>query len=401
MNKKNYQVCKRCVMDTSAEDIQFDHNGFCNYCTDFLSNSGSVLKIGVSEQGAKLQSLIKEVKRAGKRKKYDCIVGVSGGVDSSWALVQAVKHGLRPLAVHMDNGWNSELAQNNIANLVTELGVDLYTHVIDWTEYKKLMLSFLEADVIDVELLYDNAMFGLNYLQANKYGIKYILSGMNTTSEGMVIPKTWNWHKYDKRNIVHIGKRFQQVKLKTYPAIGTVYYIYSKFINGIQWVPFPDYFQFNKKNVMKTLESEFGYKPYPYKHYESVFTRFYQGYILPKKFGVDKRRIHLGTLVAAGQLEREDAIKDLEGIPYQSQKDLEADKIYILKKLGWNLQDLEDYINRPGKSHSDYKSEKPLFYSLLKGGKERLLYHNSKILYKFIRTIFRRIFNYKDFTKLN
>lgn len=400
MKEIEYKICQRCVMDTSVEDIKFDNKGICNYCSDFLKNSSNVLEINPSEQNLKLKTLIKEVKKSGKGKKYDCVVGVSGGVDSSWALVQAVKHGLRPLAVHMDNGWNSELAQNNIANLVRKLEVDLYTHVIDWTEYKNLMLSFLEADVIDVELLYDNAMFGLNYKQANKYGIKYILSGMNTTSEGMVIPKTWNWHKYDKKNIVQIGKKFKNVKLRTFPAIGTLYYIYSKFLKGIQWVPFPDYFQFNKVDVMKILQSEFDYKPYPYKHYESVFTRFYQGYILPNKFNVDKRRVHLGTLVAAGQMKRNDAIKDLEGIPYPSNRALEDDKKYFLKKMGWTNKDLEEYINRPGKSHSDYPSEKSLFYTILKGGEERPFYYTLKKIYKSIRVLFRKINNYKDFTKL-
>ena len=387
-------------MDTSVEDIKFDNKGICNYCSDFLLNSSNVLDINPSEQNAKLKLLIEEVKKSGKGKRYDCIVGVSGGVDSSWALVQAVKHGLRPLAVHMDNGWNSELAQNNIANLVRKLNVDLYTHVIDWGEYKNLMLSFLEADVIDVELLYDNAMFGLNYKQANKYGIKYILSGMNTTSEGMVIPKSWNWHKYDKRNIVQIGKKFKNVKLRTFPAIGTAYYIYSKFFKGIQWVPFPDYFQFNKVDVMKILQSEFDYKPYPYKHYESVFTRFYQAYILPKKFNVDKRRVHLGTLVAAGQLNSNDAINDLNGIPYPSDRAFEDDKEYFLKKIGWTSKDLDTYISRPRKSHSDYPSEKSLFYAILKGGNERPIYYKIKKTYKYIRLFYRKLNNHKDFTKL-
>lgn len=401
MEEIEYKICQRCVMDTSANDIKFDNQGICNYCTEFLKNSNDVLEIDPSEQNLKLQSLIQEVKKSGKGKKYDCIVGVSGGVDSSWALVQAVKNGLRPLAVHMDNGWNSELAQNNIQRLVDGLGVDLYTHVIDWNEYKNLMLAFFEADVIDVELLYDNAMFGLNYKQANKYGVKYILSGMNTTSEGMLIPTKWNWHKFDKKNIVQIGKKFKNIKLRTFPAIGTLYLIYSKFLKGIQWVPFPDYFQFNKVEVMKILELKYGYKPYPYKHYESVFTRFYQAYILPEKFNVDKRRVHLGTLVAAGQMTRSAAIKDIEEIPYPSKSALEDDKKYFLKKMEWTNKDLEDYINRPRKLHSDYPSEKPLYNLLLISGDKRPIYNFLKNTYKFFRKLFRKITNYKDFTKLN
>ena len=399
MNNRTYQICKRCVMDTTVSDITFDAKGNCNYCSDFLENSGSLLEIDPIEQSQKLEALVAAVKKSGKGKKYDCIVGVSGGVDSSWALVQAVKHGLRPLAVHMDNGWNSELAQNNIANLVRTLGVDLYTHVIDWEEYKNLMLSFFDADVIDVELLYDNAMFGLNYFQANKYGIKYILSGMNTTSEGMVIPRSWNWHKLDKKNIVEIGKRFRNVRIETFPAIGTFYFIYSKYVKGIQWVPFPDYFKFNKVDVMKILEFEYGYKPYPYKHYESIFTRYYQGHLLPVKFNVDKRRVHLGTLIAAGQLSREEAIKDLEGIAYVSQAALEQDEQYFLKKMGWTKRDLDDYLSRPGKPHSAYPSERPLFYSILRGD-DRPLYKFVKDVYKKVRAVIRRMQNHADFTTL-
>lgn len=398
MNNTTYQICARCVLDSSASDIKFDENGYCNYCSEFIKNSGSLLVIDSKEQNQKLERLITEVKKSGKGKKYDCIIGVSGGVDSSWALVQAVKLGLRPLAVHMDNGWNSELAQNNIANLVRALGVDLYTHVIDWEEYKTLMLAFFDADVIDVELLYDNAMFGVNYFQANKYNIKYILSGMNTTSEGMKIPKSWNWHKLDKKNIVEIGKKFRNVNIKTFPAIGTLYYVYSKFIRGIQWIPFPDYFKFNKAEVMKILEAEYGYKPYPYKHYESIFTRFYQGYILPKKFNIDKRRIHLGTLVIAGQLSREDALKDLEGIAYTSQEALEQDKQYFLKKMGWTMKELDDYISRPGKPHTNYPSEKSLYDLILISDESRPMYNSIKKIYKSIRFFIRRIRKHKDFT---
>ena len=400
IKKRFHSICSKCVMDTSDPNILFDNNGVCDHCHEFENYVKPNWHKGAKGK-FELEKVIEKIKKSGKNKEFNCLLGLSGGVDSSYMLHMVVNEfGLRPLVFHVDGGWNSELAQNNIANLVRKLNVDLYTHVIDWGEYKNLMLSFLEADVIDVELLYDNAMFGLNYKQANKYGIKYILSGMNTTSEGMVIPKSWNWHKYDKRNIVQIGKKFKNVKLRTFPAIGTAYYIYSKFFRGIQWVPFPDYFQFNKVDVMKILESEFDYKPYPYKHYESVFTRFYQAFILPKKFNVDKRRVHLGTLVAAGQLNRNDAINDLKGIPYPSDRAFEDDKEYFLKKIGWTSKDLDTYISRPRKSHSDYPSEKSLFYAILKGGNERPLYYKIKKTYKYIRLFFRKLNSHKDFTKL-
>src|SRR5215510_469610 len=182
---KTYQECTRCVMDTSASDITFDERGVCNYCSEYIERFHGVLNMGQAAREEGLNRFVAQVKAAGIGKLYDCIIGVSGGVDSSWVLVKAVELGLRPLAVHMDNGWNSELAQNNIANLVRGLGVDLYTHVIDWDEYRNLMQAFFDADVIDVELLYDNAMMAVNYDQATRYGLKYILAGSNQSTEGM------------------------------------------------------------------------------------------------------------------------------------------------------------------------------------------------------------------------
>jgi N-acetyl sugar amidotransferase len=353
-------------MDTSAVGITFDSHGVCSYCTEFLERSGQILNKTSSLRRKELDSFVAKVKANGEGKPYDCVIGVSGGVDSSWVLVQAVKLGLRPLAVHMDNGWNSELAQNNIANLVRGLGVDLYTHVIDWDEYRKLMQAFFDADVIDVELLYDNAMFGVNYVQAAKHGLKYILGGMNQATEGMRIPTNWNWFKFDKRNIQAIGKRFGKVKMKTFPAIGTFDYVLFEFARGIRWAPFLDYLEFNKIEALESMKKDYDYKPYPYKHYESIFTRFYQGYILPEKFGVDKRRLHLGTLVMSRQMSRDDALAGLSGIPYPSESALEEDKQYFLKKMGWSPDQLAQYIKRPECSHLAYPSEKPLWLTLVK-----------------------------------
>ena len=189
INKREYQQCIRCVMDTDAVDIIFDEQGTCNYCSEFLERSKHILGQNSVNKEEKLKQIVAKVKANGKGKPYDCIVGVSGGVDSSWTLVEVKRLGLRPLAVHMDNGWNSELAQNNISNLLITLDVDLYTHVIDWDEYRELMQAFFDADVIDVELLYDNATLGVNYQQANKYGLKYILAGTNNATEGMQIPR--------------------------------------------------------------------------------------------------------------------------------------------------------------------------------------------------------------------
>ena len=362
MPQRPYQVCTHCVMDTSAREITFDEKGTCNFCSEFLEQSSHVLFMDEAERSRRREAYIARVKADGRGKKYDCIIGLSGGVDSSWALYLAVKLGLRPLAVHMDNGWDTELAQNNINNLVQKLGVDLHTHVIDWDEYRELMQAFFKADVIDVELLYDNAMLAVNYHQARKWGVKHILAGTNTATEGMAMPKEWNWLKFDARNIRALWKRLGNgSRIKTFPSIGVAGFICCEYLQGIKWENFLDHFIYNKAESLLILVEEIDYKPYPYKHYESVFTRFYQGYILPRKFGVDKRRLHLGTLVASGQMTREEALALLEQIPYPCEKDQEADIHYFLKKMGWSRGDLETYLARPEKSHAIYGTEKALY----------------------------------------
>ena len=227
-------------MDTTASDIQFDKDGFCNYCHDFITRQNNLKNSDLN-----LSKLINEIKNKGKKLKYDGIVGVSGGVDSSFSLIKACEHGLRPLAVHLDNGWNSELAQFNISNLVRKYNVDLYTHVIDWKEYRNFQEAFLLANVIDLELLMDNAMLSVNYKLANKYNIKYILSGTNTSTEGFKIPYNWSWFKNDARNIKNIGKKFKKQKIKTFPTFGTFDFIRYELFKKIKWILFPDYFEYN------------------------------------------------------------------------------------------------------------------------------------------------------------
>jgi N-acetyl sugar amidotransferase len=357
--QKKYITCARCVMDETAKDIKFNKDGVCNYCQEF-ENTAELIKNGkIIDDSLNVDSLVCSIKSAGKNRKYDCIVGVSGGVDSSWALVKAVELGLRPLAVHMDNGWNSELAQNNIHQLVKKLNVDLYTHVVDWYEYKNLMLSFFNADVVDIELLMDNAMLATNYQQANKFGVKYILSGQNQSTEGMNMPESWSWFKFDKRNIISLGRSVGQ-KLKTFPSIGTFNYIYYEHVKKIKWLPFIDYFNFNKDEAIKLLVDNYNYKPYQYKHYESIFTRFYQGYILPEKFNIDKRKLHLSTLIITGQIDRGEAINILAQKPYKD-RDYRQDKKYFLKKMSWSEEDFNNYISRPEKSHEKFNSEKKLW----------------------------------------
>jgi N-acetyl sugar amidotransferase len=357
-------------MDSSAGDFEPTPEG-CNYCTEFLGVLARRMPTDSVRRARELAEFVAAVKASGKGKRYDCVVGVSGGVDSSWALVQAVRLGLRPIAAHMDNGWNAELAQNNIANLVRGLGVDLHTHVIDWDEYRALMQAFFDADVVDVELLYDNAMLAVNFQQAARYAVNYILTGSNLATEGMRMPDGWSWFKYDRRNIYAIARRYGNVRVRTFPAIGTLGRMWHEAIRGRRWIPFLDYLDYNKSEALEVLQREFGYKPYLYKHYESVFTRFYQGHILPEKFGVDKRRFHLSALVVTGQMVRDEAVDALERIPYPSVKALEEDKEYFLKKMGWSPQQLQDYLKRPERPHTDLPSEKTLYYRM-KGVYSRL-----------------------------
>lgn len=361
----NYKICNRCVMDTSVENINFDNNGFCNYCSKFIEKLNNLKK-----NNSNIYELKKKIQIKKKGKEYDCIIGLSGGVDSCFTLHKAIEIGLKPLVVHMDNGWNSELAQSNIENLVKSLNLDLYTHVIDWNEYKNMMNSFFKADVIDVELLMDNAMLAVNYQQASKHKINYILGGTNITSEGMEMPSNMNWFKYDKKNILNIIDIFGKNKISTYPIIGTLDLVHFISIKKIKWISFLDFFDYNKFEAIELLKKKYNFKPYPYKHYESIFTRFYQGYLLPKKFGVDKRKLHLSTLVISKQISRDEAISELASDhAYPNEEMLENDKLYFLKKMEWSHDDLKEYINRPKIPHDYYKSEKKVYNFFLKSYK--------------------------------
>jgi N-acetyl sugar amidotransferase len=366
-------------MDVSAKDIHFDSNGNCNYCNDYLATAKAAL-MGIEHSIArteKLESFIDEVKRKGQGKPYDCIVGVSGGVDSSWALVKAVELGLRPLAVHMDNGWNSNLAVSNISNLITGLNVDLFTYVINWEEYRSLMNAFFDSDVIDIELLYDNSLHEVCFSQAKKYGVEFILSGSNFSTEGLKMPASWAWgNKWDGRNILNIANR-HEVRIKTFPLFTSLKWLTYTVLQQIKWVAFLDFFEYNKEQVLSLLETDYGYTRYPYKHYESVFTRFYQGYLLPRKFGVDKRKVHLSSLIASGQMDRGSAAEDLTGIAYPSERELDVDKKFFLKKMGWSEEDLRLYLLRPEVSHERYGTDlvqKYIFPLLRQAGKLRAVF---------------------------
>jgi N-acetyl sugar amidotransferase len=352
-------------MDARAADVTFDAEGRCNYCTSMIARLAELKPTSPELLQEKLTGFVEAIRAEGRGKRYDCIVGVSGGADSSYALYLARTQGLRPLAVHMDNGWDSELAVNNIENVVRKLGVDLYTHVVDWREYRALQQAFFDADVIDVELLYDNAMLAVNYEQAAHYGVRYILSGSNTTTEGMRVPRNYNWNKFDRKNILALARR-NGVEVRSLPTIGVARYVWHRLVRGIRWVPFLDYIDYDKERCIGVLARELGYRPYPYKHYESIFTRFYQGYLLPAKFGIDKRRLHFSSLICSGQMTRDRATELLAHSPYPDVDDLQVDIEYFLKKLGWTERDLAAYLARAERAHDEFPSEAALYDKLLR-----------------------------------
>jgi len=352
------QVCTFCVMDTSALDIEFDAEGRCNYCREFAAELAAAPS--PKERDRRRDAFIAEVKKAGRGKRYDCVVGVSGGVDSSYALYLAVKSGLRPLAVHLDNGWNSEISSHNIANLVTRLGVDLVTHVIEWGENRALQRAFFDAGVIDIELLMDNAMFAANFEAARRFGVHHILGGTNSATEGMRMPPGWNHFKWDARNIRSIFRAHGRGRIRTHPLYSVTDYILDRFVRRITWVSFLNFFDYDKKAAIAVLVRECGYKPYAHKHYESVFTRFYQGFILPRKFGVDKRRLHLSSLIVSGQETRDHALKVLEGDPYPDPELKREDMLFVRKKFGFSEKEFEDYLERPAVPHDRFATEWPM-----------------------------------------
>ena len=351
---REYQICKRCVMDTTDPEIIFDINGFCNHCTASIKNLNNIYFIDKELKRNNLKKIIEEIKFKGKAEKYDCIIGLSGGVDSSYLAYVIVKeYGLRPLAVHLDNGWNSELAVKNIDNIVNKLKIDLYTHVINWEEFKALQLSFLRASVIDIELLTDHAIGVTLYKISKKFNIKYFLSGYNCQSEN-IMPSSWLYpYKMDSLNIKNIYRsNGGRLKLKTFKFLN--FYEYLTFgKNKMQLIPILNYLYYNKKEAINILEKNLNWRNYGNKHEESVFTKFYQGYILPVKFNVDKRKAHLSSLICSGQIKREEALKELE-TPILD--DVKQNLTYFLKKLDLSNDEFNIIIQNRPTEHWYYKS---------------------------------------------
>lgn len=351
---KYYQICNRCVMDTSDPEIIFDNNGFCNHCTEFINQTAKKIYNG-EETDLKLEEILREIKRKGKQNKYDCLIGVSGGVDSSYVAYLTQKLGLRTLAVHLDNGWNSEEAVLNIKNLCKKLNIDYTSFVLDWDEFKDLQLSVLRSSIVEVEIPTDIAILGALHRTASKHNIKYIISGGNFATEG-ILPEKWFYNPKDLRLLKAIHNKFGKKRIKNFPFFDYKKEIYYKFFKGIRMFYLLNYVPYEKDKVMSILQKELSWKYYGGKHYESKFTGFVQSYYQYEKFNLDYRRATFSTQICAGTMKREDALNALNKKPYNHEKiNLEID--YIRKKLGIEKSEFLEIFNAPRKSYQDYPND--------------------------------------------
>ena len=348
---KTYRVCGRCIMDTSDPDIRFDATGNCNHCANALRRMSRQL-LPPPERERALQALAEQIKTEGKAKEYDCIIGVSGGVDSTTTAFWVKKLGLRPLAVHFDNGWDSELAVDNIRGTLQALGIDLYTHVVDWEEFRDIQIAFLKASVPNCEIPTDHGITALLFRTAARHGVRYILSGSNLATES-IMPSAWVYFNQDLRHLKAIHDRFGTKALSTMPAISLGRYLRSVFMLRLRQIPFLNYIVYDRDDAKRQLNRGFGWRDYGGKHYESVWTRFFQGYYLPKKFGFDKRRAHYSSMVCSGLMTRDAALAEMDKPVYPPDL-LSQDMQFVIKKFGLTEGEWQDMLHAPPQRHEAY-----------------------------------------------
>ncbi len=358
---RDYQICNYCVMDTSDSLIQFDADGRCDHCHSYATHV--LPNWHTDERGrAELEKIVNKIKRDGKHRDFDCIMGMSGGADSSYMLHVAVKdYGLRPLVFHVDGGWNSQIAVNNIEVLIDGLGLDLYTEVINWEEMKDFQLAYFKSGVPTIDVPQDHAFIATLYNFAQKHKIRYILNGGNFSTECVRNPLEFFYYGTDMPQIRDIQRRFCTRPLNSYPFSSVLRHkVYLRYIRRIQVVKPLNYFPYIKAEAMEFLRETYGWIPYPQKHFESRFTRFYEGYWLPKKFGFDTRRVQLSSLILTGQKSRSEALLELQN-PALSEEVGRQEFEYIAKKLGISTAELQGYFDAPNKSHRDYRNQEWMF----------------------------------------
>ncbi|MDI9617167.1 MAG: N-acetyl sugar amidotransferase [Methanothrix sp.] len=355
-------MCTRCVMDTTAEEISFDSSGICSFCHSFDENVKPVLDRAGSTEGRRLLNrIVASIKNSAHGKPYDSILGISGGTDSSYLAYLASELGLRPLLVNVDTGWDTPESKSNVENLVSKLGFDLEIITVDWDEMRDLQLAFYRSSVKNCEIPQDHAFLAALYKKAAQEDVRYILTGGNLATES-VLPRSWGYNAGDLRHLLAIHSRFGTRPLRKFPTLSFWRrYLYYPFVRSIREVRLLNYVPYNKNKAKRILAEKFGWQDYGAKHYESVLTRFFQGYYLPTKFGIDKRKAHLSSLILSGQITREQALEELKKPPYPNEELLQKDKTYIAERLGLSLSEWEEILALPPRQHEDFPSSKLLF----------------------------------------
>jgi N-acetyl sugar amidotransferase len=358
---RKYQVCIRCVMDTSDSGIVFDEQGVCDHCHTFEDKVVPNWDVGENGRRA-LDSIVANIKSTGERRDFDCIIGMSGGIDSSYLTYIAKEVlNLRPLVYHVDAGWNSQEAVNNIERLVDGLGLDLFTEVIDWDEMRDLQLAFFKSGVPHIDVPQDHAFFATMYKFAEQHNVKYILTGANLSTECIRNPIEWMYYQSDATQLRDIHRRFGTRPLLEFPVTSILWHkVYLPYFKGIKVVRPLNYIPYIKQDAVNLLTEKFGWQPYPQKHFESRFTRFYEGYWLLKKFGYDTRRVQLSSLIVTGQLTRDKALETLRQLPFD-ESTIAQDFQYVATKLGISVVELQGYMDGPNKTYHDYESQAWLY----------------------------------------